>query len=251
MYSNENRFHRNLFTQNAAGAALMYSGDLIVEANEFSGNQGTRAYGMLLQSVDDSVIEHNTFASNTVGIYAENSQRNALTNNRIEGNYIGLRMGGSSADNVISQNDFQRNLHPAEFAGKADVNQWNDLERGNHWQSAQSPDLDGDGVGELPHLEADFLGDLRQTFPLAGLLSGSPGLELLRFAHSRGKLPSLPTIEDNYPIVSNGRGFTCDARRASATVPLRASQESSLFELRPSRVTPLRLKGLNASATAP
>ena len=202
MYSDDNRFYRNRFTHNAAGAALMYSGGLTVEYNEFSGNRGTRAYGMLLQSVDDSVIRHNVFAGNTVGVYAENSQRNALTANRIEGNYIGLRMGGSSADNVVSQNAFQRNLHPAEFAGEADANQWSGPQQGNRWQSTQSPDLDGDGVGELSHLEADFLGDLRQQFPLAGLLSGSPGLELLRFAHSRGKLPSLPTIEDLHPLVT-------------------------------------------------
>lgn len=200
MYSNDNRFNGNWFNRNAAGAALMYSSGLTVENNEFSGNRGTRAYGMLLQSVDDSVISHNVFAGNTIGFYAENSQRNTFIGNRIAGNYIGMRIGGSSADNVIEANLFERNLHPAEFAGASDANIWNGEQRGNLWQTNQSPDLDGDGVSEFPHHEADFLGDLRQRFPLAGLLSGSPGLEVLRFAHSRSKLPNLPTIEDLHPL---------------------------------------------------
>lgn len=201
MYSDDNRFHGNHFTRNAAGAALMYSGELTVEENEFSGNRGTRAYGMLLQSVDDSVMRGNVFANNTVGIYAENSQRNTFAANRIVGNYIGLRMGGSSADNVMTENVFLRNPHPAEFAGRNDANQWNSPQQGNHWQGAQSPDLDGDGIGELPHREGDFLGDLRQSFPLAGLLSESAGLELLRFAHNQSELPDLPTIEDRHPLI--------------------------------------------------
>lgn len=205
MYSNENRFDHNYFNRNAAGAALMYSGGLTVEQNDFSGNRGSRAYGMLLQSVDDSIIEKNYFSENTIGLYAENSQRNRFSGNRIEGNYIGLRMGGSSADNYVVQNQFARNLHSAEFAGEADRNQWNDPQFGNRWQLAQSPDLDGDGVGEITHREADFLGDLRRSFPLAGLLSGSPGLELLRYAQSRAKLPGLPAIEDHYPLT---RGIT-------------------------------------------
>ncbi|MGZ0656438.1 NosD domain-containing protein [Coraliomargarita sp. W4R72] len=200
MYSNENRFDHNYFDRNAAGAALMYSGGLMVENNDFSGNRGSRAYGMLLQSVDDSTIQNNLFADNTIGLYAENCQHNAFVGNRIMGNYIGLRMGGSSADNRVAQNQFGRNLHPAEFAGKADANQWHDSQYGNLWQLSQSPDLDGDGVGELAHREADFLGDMRRSFPLVGLLSGSPGLELLRFAQSRAKLPKLPTIEDPHPL---------------------------------------------------
>ncbi len=200
MYSNDNRFSQNYFNRNAAGAALMYSGGLTVENNDFSGNRGSRAYGMLLQSVDDSIIQSNRFSDNTIGLYAENCQHNRFAGNRVAGNYIGLRMGGSSADNRIAGNQFERNLHSAEFAGDADVNLWNDPQRGNRWQLTQSPDLDGDGVGELSHREADFLGDMRRRFPLAGLLSGSPGLELLRFAQSRSKLPDLPTIEDQHPL---------------------------------------------------
>lgn len=200
MYSDNNDFHGNRFEANAAGAALMYSGDLLVRDNIFAGNRGRRAYGLLLQSVDNSHFTDNLVADNTIGVYVENSQNNTFETNTLEANYVGLRMGGSSRDNRLTGNYFARNIHPAEAAGEADANHWSDERRGNRWQSAATPDLDGDGVGELPHLEADLLGSLRSEFPASALLSGSPGLEALRFAHSRGRIPGLATIRDPHPL---------------------------------------------------
>jgi len=201
MYSDNNRFQHNRFEANAAGAALMYSGDLMVRDNTFAGNRGRRAYGLLLQSVDDSRFSENEVAGNTIGVYAENSQQNDFEGNRLAANYVGFRMGGSSRDNRMTGNRFARNLHPAEAAGSSDANHWSAHGRGNRWQNNDIPDLDGDGVGELPHLEADLLGDLREEFPAAALLSGSPGLEALRFAHARGGVPGLDTIADPHPLV--------------------------------------------------
>lgn len=205
MYSDDNYFHDNRFEANAAGAALMYSGDLRVRDNVFAGNRGRRAYGFLLQSVDDSHFVGNRVADNTIGVYAENSQNNVLEANTFQANYVGLRMGGSSRDNRMVENRFARNLHPAEAAGGDDDNQWSGKRRGNNWQGLGTPDLDGDGVGELPHLEADLLGSLRIEFPTVALLSGSPGLEALRFAHARGRIPGLATIHDPHPLTGTGQ----------------------------------------------
>jgi len=201
MYSDENRFTHNHFTRNAAGAALMYSGNIHAVDNDFSGNRGFRAYGMLLQSIDNSRIESNRIEGNTVGIYAENSQGNRFRKNTWSANYVGLRMGGSSRNNHIYHNRFARNLHTAEVAGGVEENRWSREDGGNRWQGMDSPDLNGDGIGEITHREADFLGALRTKFPLAGLLSGSTGLDMLRFAHSRGRVPGLPAIEDPHPLV--------------------------------------------------
>lgn len=202
MYSDNNDFDRNTFTENAAGAALMYSGDIRATENDFSGNRGRRAYGMLLQSVDDSNFDNNRFEGNTIGAYAENSQRNTLRDNRLQGNYIALRLGGSSANNRFLENTFAHNLHTVEASGDPNTNTWADDGRGNRWQgSSASPDLDGDGVGAIPHREADFLGKLRNSFPLVGFLSGSPGLNAMRFAHERARVPGVPTINDPHPLV--------------------------------------------------
>lgn len=202
MYSDNNDFHGNTFTENAAGAALMYSGEIRASENDFAGNRGRRAYGMLLQSVDDSHFENNRFNGNTIGIYAENSQRNTLAKNRLTGNYIALRLGGSSTRNRFFENTFAQNLHIVESTGDPNDNQWSRDGRGNRWQGfSASPDLNGDGVGAFPHREADFLGDLRKAFPLVGFLSGSPGLDALRFAHERGRVPGITTVNDPHPLV--------------------------------------------------
>jgi nitrous oxidase accessory protein len=200
MYSDGNTFARNRFSRNAAGAALMYSGRLVITGNEFSGNRGNRAYGALLQSVDASVFKNNRFMNNTVGLYSENAQDNDFEDNKIGKNYIGYRIGGSSRGNRHSLNGFLNNIHNVELAGEGRYNVWAVEGRGNYWGQSGLPDLNGDGVGEFPHRESDLLGGLRQQFPIAGLLSGSPGLELIRFANERSPIPGLRTIEDPHPL---------------------------------------------------
>ena len=59
MYSDENVFENNTFTENAAGAAIMFSKDLGVRGNRFVNNRGHRAYGMIFQSSDRSMLEGN------------------------------------------------------------------------------------------------------------------------------------------------------------------------------------------------
>ena len=203
MYSDGNTFARNRFSRNAAGAALMYSGRLVVSRNEFSGNRGKRAYGALLQSVDASVLEKNRFINNTVGLYSENAQENDLDGNVMGKNYIGYRIGGSSRGNRHFRNHFLQNIHHVELAGEGRYNEWAYEERGNRWDRSSVPDLDGDGVGEFPHRESDLLGGLRQQFPIAGLLSGSPGLELIRFLNERSPIPGLRTVEDPHPLTDD------------------------------------------------
>jgi nitrous oxidase accessory protein len=90
-----------------------------------------------------------------------------------------------------------------EVNGEGLDNRWTRDGIGNRWSRATPTDLDGDGIGELPHREADLLGNLRQQFPVAGLLSGSPGMELLRFARSRGELPGVRAIEDLHPLTND------------------------------------------------
>ena len=200
MYSDENYFHHNRFSENSAGAALMYSNHLKVVGNRFSANHGRRAYGMLLQSIDDSVFTGNEVLENTVGIYAENSQNDRFTGNRLRGNYVAFRMGGSSAGNILEQTQFAANWHSVEVSGSVERNLWSGPEGGNRWQGSPEPDLDGDGLGDFAHREWDPLGALRRDFPVVGLLSGSAGLDVLRFATSRSGAGGSRVIVDTRPL---------------------------------------------------
>lgn len=202
MYSDNNTFENNRFSNNAAGAAIMFSKGLVIRDNEFSANEGFRAYGMLLNSVDSTRFENNRMIGNTVGIYLENSNINLFSGNQLRRNYVGLRLTSSSDLNRFTRNSFDGNMHPAELAGQSASNRWSTARTGNYWDVTPVLDLDRDGVGDLPHREPDLLGNLRRPFPVIGLLSGSPALGLLRFAHGRAKLPQVQAIEDPAPLTS-------------------------------------------------
>jgi nitrous oxidase accessory protein len=204
MYSDENTFEQNLFHENAAGAALMYSKGLTLRGNRFVSNRSHRAYGLLLQSVDDTRIVANEIAGNTLGLYVENGHANRVLDNRVAGNHVGVRVSDSSDANVFAGNRFTGNVHPVETSGDNQSNRWADGGRGNLWEGAVALDLDGNGIGDLPHRELDLFGELRRPFPAVGLLAGSPGERLLRFVHQRLALPGLAGIVDPAPIVTGG-----------------------------------------------
>ena len=203
MYSDSNEFQGNTFTDNAAGAAIMYSKHMTIIGNHFDSNHGFRAYGMLLNSVDNTHIEGNWLNHNTVGIYLENNNNNRLVGNHIEGNYIGLRMTASSNDNVFSRNHLIGNMHSAEMVGQNDSNHWSVDGVGNYWSEANPVDITGDGIGDLPYREADLIGDLRRDAPMVGLLSDSPGMNLLKFVHRHVALPGFDAIEDPAPLTQH------------------------------------------------
>lgn len=200
MYSDENVFEGNTFIDNAAGAALMFSADLTLRRNRFEANRSQRAYGLLLHSVDRTVVEDNVITGNTIGAYLESNNGNRMVRNRVVGNYIGLRITASSSDNVFGANTFLRNVHPIETSGDTGGNRWTENGRGNHWDGALALDLNRDGVVDLAHREVDVFGPWRRSFPAIGLLSGSPGERLIRFVYSRVPVRGLSGIVDPRPL---------------------------------------------------
>ena len=204
MYSDENRFEGNVFSDNAAGAALMYSKGLTLARNRFVANRGHRAYGLLLQSVDDTLISANEIAGNTLGLFLENGHANHVLGNRLAGNHVGIRVSDSSDANVFAGNRFTGNIHPVETTGDNRSNRWAAGGRGNHWDGAATLDLDRNGIADLPHRELDLFGGLRRDLPAIGLLAGSPAERLLRLVHARLAIPGAGGIVDPAPLVDSG-----------------------------------------------
>jgi len=201
MYSDANEIVGNTFTDNAAGAALMFSKDLSIRDNRFTDHRGQRAGGIVLHSVDYSRIRENLITRNRTGLYLQNCNGNTFTGNQLFHNYIGFRLTGNSIGNFFQENRSGDNLHNVDLTGRDNGNRWDDGTRGNHWRGSASPDLDGDGVGEWPHREADILGPYRQDFPLVALLSASPFVQGAQFAFQRAPVPEVPTIRDNRPLL--------------------------------------------------
>lgn len=203
MYSDGNTFEDNTFADNAAGAAIMFSKELVLRGNRFVGNRGHRAYGLIFQSSDRSVLDHNEISENAVGLSLNQCNGNRITANRIAQNYIGLRVGSNSDDNSFTENVLVRNLHPVETGG-SDVSgtKWSVNGVGNFWDGSLEMDLDGNGVNDLPHRELDLFGILRRDFPAVAFLSESPAFRLLRFAHARAALPGASVVEDRASLTS-------------------------------------------------
>jgi nitrous oxidase accessory protein len=201
MYSDDNHLDDNIFRNNAAGAALMYSQGIVLRRNRLAANRGQRAYGLLLYSVEQTEIRDNALTGNTMGLFMENGQGNRVLDNLVTNNHIGVHIGNSSSENVFAGNTFAGNVHPVETAGDSALNRWAEAGRGNYWEGAASLDLNGDGIGELPHRELDLFGEWRRPFPAIGLLAGSPGDRLLRFVYSRLSLSGLAGVSDPAPLV--------------------------------------------------
>ena len=203
MYSDDNTFVGNIFSENAAGAALMFSKRLEIRSNRFVNNRGFRAYGLIFQSMDDCRLESNSIEHNAVGLSFNQCNRNRMIGNTIAHNYIGLRFGSNSDENGFSTNRFTRNLHPVEVTGDNGTNQWALAGVGNYWDGATAFDLNRDGINDLPHRELDVFGVLRRDFPSIALLSESPAVKLLRFANQRAALPGVHSIEDRAPLATD------------------------------------------------
>jgi nitrous oxidase accessory protein len=200
MYSDENTFEDNLFRDNAAGAALMTSRDIVLRRNRFLANQSHRSYGVLLQTIDTSTLDANVIAGNTVGVFFESGHGNRLVGNTITGNHVGIHVSDSSDGNVFTGNRFDGNLHTIETTGGNLTSRWSEGGRGNYWDGAVALDLDRNGIADLPHRELDLFGPLRRELPAIGLLAGSPGERLLRFVHARIAVPGLPGVTDAAPL---------------------------------------------------
>ncbi|MBT5425863.1 MAG: nitrous oxide reductase family maturation protein NosD, partial [Bacteroidetes bacterium] len=151
MYSNVNKFSENIFEENVAGAALMYSKEIYFYRNVFARCRGFRAYGILYQSMDNSVAEGNLVIDNSRGLYFFNSDRNVFFGNDIVDNDLAIQINGSCEENRIFQNNFMGNLSNVLVDNDRSKTEWTNEGQGNYWSDYEGYDLDGDGIGDIPH----------------------------------------------------------------------------------------------------
>src|SRR3569833_625440 len=81
MFSFYDTYAKNVFSDNGAGVAVMYSKGVIMHDNEFFHNWGDASYGLLLIEITDSKISGNRFIKNTIGLHMEGTTRVDVTQN--------------------------------------------------------------------------------------------------------------------------------------------------------------------------
>jgi nitrous oxidase accessory protein len=200
MYSDENIFTNNLFENSVAGAALMYSEHILFEKNVFANCRGFRAYGILYQSMDHTTAINNLIIDNSRGVFFDNCNDNHFINNVVVDNDLAMQMMGSGENNTIHSNNFINNLGNLVVDSKNSEISWANEKGGNHWSDYKGYDLDGDGLGDVPHKIQSVFQVLETDIPEVRYYLNSPAAEILEMAERTLPILSLGTENDPSPL---------------------------------------------------
>ncbi len=169
MFSHHDSYVDNTFERNGAGVAVMYSDYVIMTGNRFVRNWGRASYGLLLKDIRDSDVSRNTFRGNTIAIYSEGSNRVTVTRNDFIENGYAVKIMGDSFEHTFSHNNFVGN----EFEVTTNSTRSPNTFRSNYWSDYHGYDLDGDGVGDVPHHPVRLFSLLVEREPAAVILMNS------------------------------------------------------------------------------
>lgn len=190
MFSNDDAYISNVFKNNGAGVAVMFTKNVKMFNNYFEENWGDAAYGLLLKEIADSYIIGNKFIRNTSGIYMEGTSRVSLSRNIFKDNGWGMKIQASCMENEISFNNFLANTFDISTNGSLVLNHFNN----NYWDKYEGYDLNRDGIGDVPFHPLSLFAVLTENNPSAMLLFRSFMITLLD--KSEKILPSI--TPDNF-----------------------------------------------------
>jgi nitrous oxidase accessory protein len=146
MFSNNDAYVSNVFKNNGAGVAVMYTKHVSMLNNTFMNNWGDAAYGLLLKDISDSYLSGNKFIDNTTGIHMEGSNRIQIEKNQFYSNGWGIRIQASCMDNTVKENNFMRNTFDVATNGTLVLNVF----EFNYWDKYEGYDIDKDQIGDVP-----------------------------------------------------------------------------------------------------
>jgi nitrous oxidase accessory protein len=197
MFSHNNRYIQNVFRDNGAGVAVMYSRNVHMERNHFDRNWGSAAYGILLKEISDSRITNNTFEQNTAALFMEGTSRILVDRNVFRSNGWAMKVQASCNDNTFELNNFFGNTFDVATNGTMVLNKFNR----NYWDKYEGYDLDKNGVGDVAYHPVSMYAMVVEQNPNALILLRSFMVSLLDKAEKA--IPSLTPEElvDNSPLM--------------------------------------------------
>ncbi|HEX6914331.1 MAG TPA: nitrous oxide reductase family maturation protein NosD [Chitinophagaceae bacterium] len=166
MFSNNDSYITNIFKNNGAGVAVMYSYHVKMLHNFFTDNWGDAAYGLLLKEIRDSHIEGNYFERNTCGIYMEAASRINLRRNTFRRNGWGMKMQANCMDLEVTASNFMSNTFDVATNGSLVLNKFN----GNYWDKYEGYDLNKDKIGDVPYRPVSMYSMIVEQTPAAMVL---------------------------------------------------------------------------------
>lgn len=166
MFSNDDSYITNIFRQNGAGVAVMFTKNVRMFNNTFEDNWGDAAYGLLLKEISDSYIFNNRFKGNTSGIYMEGTNRIVVERNTFSNNGWGMKIQASCMDNLIQRNNFLSNTFDVSTNGSLVLNKFEE----NYWDKYEGYDLNRDNTGDVPYRPLSIFSMIVEQNPPAMLL---------------------------------------------------------------------------------
>lgn len=194
MNTNDSTWEDNETYQNRGGLALMEVRNLLVRRNKAWGNED---HGIMLRTIQDSVIEDNVVAGNGRGFFIYDAEYNVVRRNLVVGNATGVLLSAGSSNNKVDGNDFIDNREQVEFVASRDV-EWG-REQPNYWSTYRGWDQDGDGRGDATYEANDIVDRLTWQYPMAKLLLTSPSMQALRFAARQFPVLRAPSVIEQHP----------------------------------------------------
>ena len=179
---------------NTGGLALMEVRHLTVRNNKAWGNAD---HGIMLRTIQDSVIENNIVAANGRGFFIYDAEYNTLKNNLVIDNAVGIHLSAGSSNNVVDGNDFVSNQEQIKFVASRDV-EWG-KNKGNYWSNYSGWDQNGDGIGDVAYEANDMVDRLNWQYPLLKLLLSSPSVQTLHFVAQQFPFLRVPSVVDKHP----------------------------------------------------
>lgn len=197
MFSHNDTYRQNIFRNNGAGVAVMYSKSVRMENNHFEENWGASAYGILLKDISDSHIVGNQFTRNTVAIHMEGSSRIEIKKNIFRGNGWAVKVQASCDDNLFNANNFQGNTFDIATNGTMALNKFSN----NYWDKYEGYDMNKDGIGDIPYHPVSMYAMIVEQNPPTLMLMRSFMVTLLDKAEKA--IPSLTPehLVDGTPVI--------------------------------------------------
>ncbi|WP_332673880.1 nitrous oxide reductase family maturation protein NosD [Aromatoleum sp.] len=196
MNSYYNLWEDNDVYMNRGGLALMEVRDQEVRNNRAWGNSD---HGIMLRTIQDSVVEDNIVAGNQRGFFIYDAEYNTLRGNLVVDNIVGTHLWAGSKNNVVERNDFIGNREQVRYVGARDE-PWG-VKEGNYWSNYLGWDRDGDGLGDVQYEANDLVDRLSWQHPLMKLLLASPAVQTLRLVGQQFPLLRAPSIVDRNPLM--------------------------------------------------
>lgn len=166
MFSHHDQYHNNVFHDNGAGVAVMYTKSVTMKGNRFEDNWGASSYGLLLKDIGDSFIDGNHFSRNTVGVYMEGTSRCAFNDNIFERNGWAVKIQANCDDNLFKGNNFLANTFDIATNGSLVLNTVDQ----NYWDNYQGYDLDKNGIGDVPYHPVSLYSMVVEKMPSSVML---------------------------------------------------------------------------------